>query len=581
MMADPTMKASASTRCSYGVVSLFGDGLRAWLARNPSRNRVADRALDFADSYLWGSVADAHRTAVRSAVVANLAPTLMETGFRLGSALVATSRSESDERKEQRQADASTHATTITANGSSRTSVNVSRSIVADALPALAGLALARWPSRLPVGNGPLGWGALSLASGFAIGRLRAQAQESTRESWRKRTNHLIWDARIRSRVQTALVHNAAHIDPKGLLAFLERAGSSRAGQILDLATSDPRITLAAHADRGTTLAATVDFRAIIPDTHRIRWLGRPQVQQLRDDIAAIDQTRSRADNGTLLGDNDGVVHVISANAQKLVLRYRGEIIEASLPTPELTVRLEPTVPALMVSSIWTSLTAWESFGSAPAPIVLSAVAAQWAAIRHLLLLPIADRRGDTTSALLVAGSTLAVDIAVGLRAQQDLSAKNDAFAGTGATLPLMLLLGGSWHDLPKLRWYLVACALGGWVFALRALHDKSWNRILQEALFVSMPAAASWGIAIHTRRDAQNLDEELHAQLSEDIRRFAHVESAQQLSSFIAQLDTVIDELPELHPGLDDNEVTQILAAFRAERERVTGADPLTLIGW
>lgn len=48
-----------------------------------------------------------------------------------------------------------------------------------------------------------------------------------------------------------------------------------------------------------------------------------------------------------------------------------------------------------------------------------------------------------------------------------------------------------------------------------------------------------------------------------------------------MAQLECVITELPRLHPSLSDEEVTDIVASYVAERERIAATDPLELIGW
>jgi hypothetical protein len=542
----------------------------------------------------------------------------METGFRLGAGTEAVPvvqperpwrpvwspslRSATRRALRRRRR---TGAGTSRATGGDRFRVDVTRlveilgNVSIDVVPPLAAMTLVRHRRGHRTGPGAFSWVTLAAASCYHLARGRAKAQRDTTTTWDDRTDYLLADARVRSRVQSALMHNVARVDPKGMLAFLERAGSRRAGRILDELADEPgRVTTTAR-ERGLTLTATVDMRTIEPAEYRIRWVGEAQVRHIRNEIERIDMTISPQDAAAT---SDDVVTVLAADTRRLVLEYRGSRIVATQPTPQLVIRLEPTIPGLLGSSFWTLSTALPAFGRAPVWAVCTATGMQWYAAWRLASREALERRGDRFTAVIVGASTLLLNVGIARAASSGPRAgaprfprgyrepgdAGDRSAGalvpcpaTGATQALTLLVAASWDDLARERWWLVALATVSWFIGSRSARGLGPRGMSTEVAFLLMPALASATIGAKTRNEAQTLEAALRQRLSDTVENTAREEARMQVRHFADQLLCVVEELPGRHPGLDDTDVAEIVASYQAERDRILDLDPLEAIGF
>ncbi len=595
------------------AASLAGDVAMARRAVRTHRSRTFEIALNALDAAAWACVSDEDPLNTRTAVIATVVSCAMETGFRLGAGTEAVPvidptrpwrpawhpRIRQRLRRRSRRDDRAWMPAAVTDGEAAARpepfGVDVSRLIqvavefLIDVLPPYMALVVGRRRRGLRTGFGAFGWAGLATAGGYGLARGRADAQHVTRELWDERTSYLLAEARVQSRVQSVLMHNVARVDPKGILAYLERAGSSRAGAVLDESGGAPeRVTAAAEA-QGLTLAAAVDLRTIEPPEHRIRWMSEAQVRHIRDEMERID-TSLESEDATDRPDDR--VTVVRADGRNLVLDYRGSQIDVVRPTPQLVIRLEPTIPGLAASSLWTLSTALELFGAAPRWAAVTATALQWCATWRLASQPALERRGDRFTAVLVTASTLLLNTAIARSSRRRHGDAADpgtdgvagrgtiACAATGATQALSLLVGGSWDDLRAERYWLVGLAGAAWLVGARPLRRLSWQQSVTELAFLAMPALASATIGSKTRREAHVLDDALHSRLTESVERTARAEARSQIRLFTEQLRCVVDELPGLHPGLADAEVDDIVAAHRSELDRIQALDPLDAIG-
>ncbi len=595
-----TKGRSVPARLALLGASLAVDVFAARRAIGAKRHRLLEVSLDLLDAGAWSRLTGDSPATTRPTVVATVVPAAMETGFRLGAGTdaVPVVRPERPWRPVwspslralvHRRANrfGSTRSSTP-ASPTGRFRVDVARlaevvvEVGVDVVPPLIAMSAVRRRRGLRTGAGAFGWAALAAGSTHALARGRAKAQSDTTLMWDERTAYLLADARIQSRVQSALMHNLARVDPKGMLAFLERAGSRRAGIVLDELSSAPGEVTTAARERGLTLSATVDLRRIDPPQHRIRWVAEAQVRHIRNAIGQIDASVAAAGAAA---PSDDVVTVVEADARRLVLEYRGSRIVASQPTPQLVIRLEPTIPGLLGSSAWTLSTALPAFGSAPLWAAGTATGMQWFAAWRLASREALERRGDRFTAVVVSASTLLLNLAI---ARSGSSSRPPVPAGsglvpcpaTGATQALTLLVGGSWNDLPTERWWLIGVAALSWAVGSRRAEGLGLDGTVTELAFLVMPALASATIGDKTRREAQALETALRARLGDTIEHSAREEAREQVRRFADQLRCVIDELPLRHPGLDDAEVDRIVADYQAEHDRIVGLDPLEAIG-
>ncbi len=596
-----TTGRSVPVRLALLGASLAVDAFTARRAIEARRSRLVEVSLNVLDAGAWSRLTGDDPATTRSTVVATVVPAAMETGFRLGAGTDAVPVVQPE--RPWRPVWSPSLRTLVRRRmggfGSARSSssephderfrVDVARlaevivEVGADVLPPLVATSAVRRRRGLRTGTGAFGWAALAAGSAHALARGRAKAQYDTTLTWDERTAYLLADARIRSRVQSALMHNVARVDPKGMLAFLERAGSRRAGIVLDELSNTPGQVTTAARERGLTLSATVDMRRIEPSQHQIRWVAEAQVRHIRNAIEQIDATIAA---GEAPAASDDVVTVVEADAHRLVLEYRGSRIVASQPTPQLVIRLEPTIPGLLGSSVWTLSTALPAFGSAPLWAAGLATGMQWFAAWRLASREALERRGDRYTAVLVGASTLLLNLAIAHRSDASSGPAVRAGGGTvpcpatGATQALTLLVGGSWNDLPAERWWLIGIAAASWAIGSRHGEGLGLNGTVTELAFLVMPALASATIGDKTRREAQALETALRARLGDTIERTARDEAREQVRHFADQLRCVIEELPLRHPGLDDAEVDRIVADFKAEHDRIVGLDPLEAIG-
>lgn len=582
-------------------------GLDAWVAFRPrhgARRAVGEILLGMADVAAWSWLARDEAAHVRGLVFATLAPNAMETGFRLGAGTTTVPVIEPavewrpvitpSIRAWARARIARARRVPPNTDGApGLPRVDVARAlrvvgrVTSDAAPLLAAMVVTRRRRGAAIGTEPVVWTAIGAVAGYALARTRAAAQASTTRLWEHRTAYLIDEARIRSRVQSALVHNVTEIDPKAMLTLLERAGSTSAQRALDELTSTPVASVSNATEQGITLAATVDLRAVTPESFRTRWVPRSQVRIIRDAMATIDRELDRElDRVDARTPDDDEVTVVAADPRRLVLSYRGVTIEAHQPVPDLAIRLEPTVWVVLASAVLTAFSGFASEDHATPTAFAAALALQALAIRRVLTTPPIERRGDRTTAMLLTASSLLLDVSVARRRplpsfDPRTGERIETCAGTAATQPVMMLLGTSWHDLRAEGPLLLGAALAGWGLSLRPWFGRSWHSLVVEGAFLVMPLLANLGVGVRTDHEANLLDAALQKRLSERIDAAARVEAQGEVQRFVDQLDVVIAELPGLHPGLTEADVDEIISAYRAERDRITTGDPLELIGW
>lgn len=582
--AESTHGRSRPARMALLAGSLAAD---VWIARHTrTRGRRSPVAaiIDTVDVFAWSWLTRHDPVHLQALTFATLAPTVMERAFRLRAGTTAVPLIEPAVAWPSLREPAPEGVEGRFRTGfAARHLAGYLGALALDASPMLAAMTLARRRRGLRVGSIPLVWLGVSALGGFTLARVRDRAQANTTRLWRERTRYLIEEARVRSRVQSALVHNVTEVDPKALLTFLERAGSAPAGALLDQIAEAPATTLSREGGDGLTLSATVDRRTITPHSFATRWVARPQVRMIRDAMAAIDQ-RLEPLGESAPGDEQ--VTILAAQPDRLVLRYRGERIDAEQPTPDLAIRLEPTLWPVVASWVLTMTASLSSNVRGSRWALAVSGAAHLLAFTRLIRTPPMERRADRVTAALLVTSALAVDISIGRRGAFEIADPHtgerlEENAGTSATQGVMMLLGTSWHDLRSEAPFIFAIALAGWIYSLRPTHGRSLHSTISEAAFLFMPLLANLGTGEHTHREARLLDEVLQAHLTATISTTARDEARDEIDRFVAQLDCVIDELPRRHPSLSEDEVARIVATYTAERDRIRSTDPLELIGW
>lgn len=594
--AESARGRSPRARSALLAYSLAVDAWVAFRPRRTQRRSVAETLLNVVDVTAWSWLVREEPVHLRGLVFATLAPNTMETGFRLGAGTTTVPVIEPAKqwrplvspslrgwlRRTSNPSAAGTRTTTRPRVNGAR-ALELVGNVAVDAAPLVGAMMASRRTRGATMGLEPVVWAAIGAVAGYGLARTRAGAQANTTRLWESRTSYLIEEARIRSRVQSALVHNITEIDPKAMLSLLERAGSVAAQRSLDDLTKLPSSTVSSATDKGITLAATVDLRSITPSGHRTRWVPKDQVRVIRDAIAEIDDLLGPSGDDT---PDDDRVEVVAADPRRVVLAYRGVTIEARQPVPDLAIRLEPTVWVVFASA---GLTFFSGISSPDRPTpgaLLSAFALHAVAIRRTLTAAPADRRGDRTTAALLTAASLVLDTSIARRTP-NLSIDPvtgepvEVCAGTSATQGVMMLLGTSWHDLNREGPFLLLVGVAGWIASLRPWLGRTWHSVVVEAAFLFMPLLANLGVGARTDHEANLLDEVLQDRLSTAIEAAARMEAEHEVRRFVDQLDVVIAELPRLHPGLTDTDVTEIVDAYRAERARITSVDALELIGW
>lgn len=577
-----------SQRAMALSASLVGDLLVASGAGTARRRRSMELLVNTVDGAVWALLAPGHPIFARVGVIATVVPTALETGFRLGAGTEAVPVMQPpvpwtaawDPPLPRLLSLRGTGWSSLTAKGIPRPVpsrfARLAWEVGRDVGPPLAAMALARRSHGQRLGIGTLGWVGFAFAGGYALARSRDDAQRSTTVTWDERTKATIDEARVGSRVHAALVHNVATVDPKAMLRHLAGAGSERAGRTLDEMRAIPVDTLRRFESHGTLLRQAAEKRPISPGREGTRWVQNVQVRQLRRAIERIDDSRGDEESA-----DDGL-RVVHARGAELVVEYRGERITLTRAVPELILRLEPTLPALVLGATWTAITVLPSLGSAPVWAVVPALGLQGLAIRRLLDQEALARRCDRTTAWLVAGSTVICDAAIG-RFQRNVVDPGGAALcpGTGATQTLVLLLACNWRDLRRDRLVLSGLAAAGWLFAIRKPTPRAARVYVVELAFLLMPAFATASVGADTRREAEALDEHLDRRLAERVDAAARTAATEELQTFIDQIQTVIDELPRHPGGLDPTEQEEIRSRYQDEIDRLAGSDPLAVINW
>ncbi len=582
--AESTHGRSPGARAALLVGSLTSDAIIARRRRTTRRRAVVETLVNVADVGAWSWLTRHDPVHMVGLTFATLAPNLMESAFRLRAGTTAvpvvTPPSPWQPLRFRTTRDESR---SVVLGESARRLAGFVGELLVDALPTVTAMTAVRRGRGLRTGSAPFVWAVISVLGGSTLARVRDRAQQDTTEVWDRRTRYLIEEARIRSRVQSALVHNVAEVDPKALLTFLERAGSVPAGAVLDDIADAPIDAVSDAAADGLTLSATVDQRSLVPSSAVTRWVPRSQVRMIRDAMAAIDERLVPL--GDDAPDDDEVV-VVADEPHRLVLSYRGARVEAAQPVPDLAIRLEPTLWPVLASAVLTlSRTLPGAERPGPAATALALVA-HTVALTRLLRTPPMERRADRVTAALLLASTLAIDVSVGrnvpLGTVHPLTGERvEENAATSPGQGMMMLLGASWHDLRREAPYLLAVTVAGWLYSLRIGQRRSLHSAIGEAAFLFMPLFANLGTGDRTRAEAELLDRVLQERLSATIADTARVEARVEIDRFLSQLDCVIDELPRLHPSLSDDEVAEVVATYTAERARVATTDPLELIGW
>lgn len=618
------------------AASLVADGWLATRAGSPRRDRRVELAVNLADAALWAKLSPSGAAAMRSAVVASLVPTAIETGYRLGAGTEAVPVLEPVLPWEPAWDPPMPRVlslpwSTITRPGGFhrfRAALGADRlphprlrragwlvgQVAADLVLPLAAAAAIRRRDGQPAGLGLSGWPAFGAVGGFALARTRDDAQRSTRQVWQRRCDGILVEQRLEAQVHAALAHNFLHPDPRALLTILAEVGSEPAAAALarwSEATS--HVVHADGSDGGTTLHGALEGRLVIPAEDRYRYVAEDQLLPIREWIAAAEEALEFAlDDGS--DDQPGVdrseaeaalddaadpehlldddaepeeapptpVEVVSTWGRRMTLRYGTSELRLERAVPELAIRLEPTVPGLCVGMVWSSLTALPSVGGAPVAAAGTAVALQGAAIWRLITRTALERRADRTTLGLVTAGAVIVDVAVGLR-QRVLRgpAGVPVCPGTGATQPLFLLLAANWRDLGRERWAAAGIGLGAWAFAFFTAGHRDRGLLANELAFLAMPAAAAASMSADTRREAEHLDATLDRWLATELDAEARRLAAEHVDAYLLALDTVIAELE--HPALDfgPTQVARVRRDYEAEAQRLRGVDPLEVINW
>jgi hypothetical protein len=431
------------------------------------------------------------------------------------------------------------------------------------------------------MGPAPIGWSAFAAVGGYALARLRDDAQRSTRAAWEDRTAQLVEEHRLTSHMQGALLHNLAAIDPKSLLLALAREGSTAADACLQELRAAPVEALARTAREGTTLSNAAEQRTIVPAEDGYRWVPNAQVAALRAAIEAIDDELDAAPAGRSVPDDD-TIRVRSTSGPNLVVEYRGRPIELARPVPDLPVRMDPAVGTLVLGMAWTVISTIPSLGKAPLRGVVPALGLQGVALYRLASKTARERRSDRTTLLLVMASVVVVDAAIGLCQERIVDDRGGALCpGTGATAPLSLLLASSWADFGPERWWAAAVGGAAWAFALRAPGPRALAVTANELAFVLMPAGAATTMGDDARREAEALDHRLDRLLADRVASDSREAAREEIAHFARALQTVLDELERFDLDFDPDTMQEVRSVYAAELERLATTDPLDVINW
>lgn len=540
--------------------------------RNPTREAF----LNTVDAGLWAYWARDAPEFLRTTVIATAVPSLIETGFRLGAGTAAVPVMEPSLpwRPLVRHRDGGQSGWTIDWPRA-RT---VGAALARDGLPPLVGMAIGRRVRGGRLGFGPAGWMLFAAVGGYALARSRADAQERTTRLWQTRTASAIAEARVESRVRTALVHNSnSSVDPKSLLTQMAAAGSEPARRALSDIRSEGVDALHEFRNEGTTLFLAADRRTIVPPADRLRWVTNEQSALLRRYINEIDSK---------VGEREDIdtesLRVIRARGPELVVEYCGESIALSRPVPEMVIRLDPTLAAVALGMVWTATNVLPTVGGAPAWAVAPALGLQAAALRRVRDRPVLVSHLDQVTAGLVGGAALAIDLAVASTQKQLTSSGGLSLCpGTGATQPLAVLLAAGWRHLGWERWALAGMGAVGFALAFRLPGHRSFASLVEQVAFVLMPAAAAATVGADAAREAYALDNHLDDQLAADVEHAARVTARLELDDYLRQLQVVVDDLGLLHRDLTADQISRTLARYGREIERIRTLDPLQVISW
>jgi len=581
------------------AASLAGDVVLARQAGTAARSRAKEAAVNLLDLAVWGALSGPGRGAVRPAVVATVVPTAIESGYRLGAGIDAVPVVEPLRRWEPAFDPPLPRLLSLPWSGLGRPggwrawraelgvpplpklrrarAARLVGELAADVVPPMALAWAVRRALGRPTALGLLGWGAFAASGGYALARTRDDAQRSTVDLWQRRCQDILEEQRVAARAQSALAHNLLSVDPRAMLRELASKGFEPAiaalADLEEVASANRRLVPGAD---GTTLAHAVEGRPVVPEEDRFRFVEDRQVLEIRTWLAEVEELPRRGPNAS------PVVEVVRTLGRELTLRYGGQERMLRSEPPELAVRLEPTLPAVALGSVWTTATLVPSLGGAPPLATVAACALDGAAIARLVRKVALERRADRTVALLVGAGTIVLDVAVGLGQDHlDGSAGLPVCPGTGATQPLALLLAASWRDLGAERWPLVVAGLGAWAFSIVAAGHRSWGLVVNELAFLCMPAAAAATMATDARREAAALDEGLDDWLAAELQGEASALAGTYVDRFVAALDAVAAGAEAGALDLDPDALHALVAEYRDEAARLRATDPLDVINW
>lgn len=557
--------------------SAASDAVIARRAGSRHRNRNLETLLNALDAGLWSYWARDAPEFVRTAVVATAVPTLIETGFRLGAGTDAVPVMEPARawRPLVHPSPGPEHRPVgLDWDRAKELSIELAR----DALPPLVAMAVGRRLRGNRVGWGPVGWMSFAALGGYALARSRAAAQLDTERIWQARTTSAIAEARVGSRVQSALVHNSLNLaDPKSLLHEMATAGSERARAALEEIRAEGPDALSQFANTGTTLLVAAEGRPIVPPEDRLRWVTNDQSAKLRDRLNEIVERIRPAD-----GPDAPPIRVLRARGPELVLEYCGERIELTRPVPELVIRLDPTLASVALGMVWTATSALPALGGAPVWAVVPALGLQATALRRVRDRPVLASHLDRTTAALVGGAAVLLDVTVAATQTRLTSPGGLSLSpGTGATQPLALLLAAGWRHLGAERWVLAGAAAAGFGLALRVPGRRPFSSVVEQVSFVLMPAAAAGTVGSDAAREAYALDNHLDEQLAADVESAARSIAQRELDDYLHQLDVVASGLSDHRGVLTPEQAATAVDRYRREIERLRAMDPLDVINW
>lgn len=568
---------SSRLRFATYAASTVADAVVAGAAGSRSRDRGLEAFVNTLDAGLWSFWSRDAPEFARTAVIASAVPTLIETGFRLGAGTDAVPVMEPARAWRPllppRPADGARHPR-VDWERARELTIELAR----DALPPLAAMAIGRRLRGNRLGWGPVGWMGFAALGGYALARARAAAQHDTECIWQERTASAIAEARVASRVQSALAHNSLNLaDPKSLLHEMATAGSEAARAALEEIRTDSIDAMSQFANTGTTLLVAAEGRPIVPAEDRLRWVTNEQSVMLRHHLNEVEERLHPPD-----GRDAPPIRVLVARGPELVLDYCGERIELTRPVPELVIRLDPTLASVGLGLVWTSTSALPALGGAPLWAVGPALGLQTAALLRVRNRPVLASHLDRTTAALVGGAAVLLDLSVAAT-QTRLSSPGglSLCPGTGATQPLVLLLAAGWRHLGAERWMLTGAAAAGFFLALRLPGRRPLSSVVEQVAFVVMPAAAAGTVGSDAAREAYALDNHLDEQLAADVEAAARSTARRELDDYLHQLEVVADGLADHRGVLSPEQAVAITDRYQREIERIRAMDPLDVINW